>query len=75
MHNMFDDKLMARLCVNALYMLYFALGLYYGKWSYEVNILAPPRSRQVVYSLGEVNILAPPHSGQVVCSPSSNGPW
>ena len=48
-HIMFDDKLVARLCVNALYMLYFALWIYCGKWSGETNVSVPYHSRQVVY--------------------------
>ena len=51
---MFDDKLMARLCVNAPYMLYFSLWLYCGEWSYEVNISTPLRSGQVAYSHGAI---------------------
>ena len=39
---------MARLYVNAPYMLYFALWPYRGKWSYEVNISTLPRRGQVV---------------------------
>ena len=66
-YKMFEDKLMARLCVNAPYMIFFLVIVLWKieLWSEYINPILQWTSFIFTWSY-EMNILAPPHKGQVV---------